>query len=72
MAVSFVKSSTLWGFSMLFSYSLGYGIILAAAMLGVGLGLGKISQLLSKFSVVIKYAGGITLIVLGFYFLLTV
>jgi len=51
---------------------LGYGIILAAAMLGVGLGLGKISKLLSKFAVVLKYAGGITLIILGFYFLITI
>ena len=72
MAASFVKGSTLWGFSMLFSYALGYGIILAAAMLGVGLGLGKISKLLSKFAVVLKYVGGITLIILGFYFLITI
>jgi len=71
MGASFLKGSTLWGFTMLFFYALGYGIILAAAMLGVGLGLGKISTLLSKFAVIIKYAGGITLIVLGFYLLIT-
>jgi hypothetical protein len=41
-------------------------------MLGVGLGLGKISNMLSKFAVIIKYVGGITLIVLGFYLLLTI
>ena len=67
-----VKGSTLWGFFMLFSYALGYSVTLAAAMLGVGLGLGKISKWLSKFAVIIKYAGGITLIALGFYFLLTI
>jgi len=72
MAASFVKGSTLWGFFMLFFYALGYGIMLAAAMLGVGLGLGKLSKLLSKFAVFIKYAGGITLIILGFYFLITI
>jgi len=72
MAASFVKGSTLWGFLMLFCYAFGYGITLAAAMLGVGLGLGKISTLLSKFAVFVKYAGGITLIVLGFYLLLTI
>jgi cytochrome c biogenesis protein CcdA len=71
MGASFLKGSTLWGVAMLFFYALGYGITLAAAMLGVGLGLGKISKLLSKFAVFIKYAGGITLIALGFYFLLT-
>jgi cytochrome c biogenesis protein CcdA len=71
-AASLVNGSTLWGFAMLFFYALGYGVILAAMMLGVGLGLGKISKLLSKFAVVIKYAGGIVLIGLGFYFLLTI
>jgi len=72
MGASFLKGSTLWGFAMLFFYALGYGITLAAAMLGLGLGLGKVSTLLSKFAVVVKYAGGITLIILGFYFLLTI
>ena len=72
IAASFVKSSTIWGFFMLFSFALGHGIILAAAMLGVGLGIGKLAKLLSKFATVIKYAGGITLIAFGFYFLLTI
>ena len=72
MGASFLKGSTLWGLAMLFFYALGYGSTLAAAMLGVGLGLGKISNLLSKFAVIIKYVGGITLIVLGFYLLLTI
>jgi len=72
IAASFVKGSMLWGFLMLFSYALGHGMILAFAMIGVGLGLGKISKMLSTFATVIKYAGGITLIVLGFYFLITI
>ena len=72
MGASFLKGSTLWGFFMLFSYSLGYGVTLAAAMLGVGLGIGKISQILSKTAMFIKYVSGITLIGLGFYFLLTI
>ena len=52
MGASFLKGSTLWGLALLFFYALGYGITLAAAMLGVGLGLGKISKLLSKFAIV--------------------
>jgi cytochrome c biogenesis protein CcdA len=72
LGASFLKGSTLWGLAMLFFYAFGYGVTIAAAMLGVGLGLGKISTLLSKFAVFIKYAGGITLIILGFYFLLTI
>jgi cytochrome c biogenesis protein CcdA len=46
---------------------LGYGATLAAGMLGIGLGVGKLSKWLNKSAVVIKYVGGITLIVLGFY-----
>jgi len=72
LGASFLKGSTLWGFALLFFYALGYGVTLSAAMLGVGLGLGKISNILSKSAVVIKYVGGITLIVLGFYLLLTI
>lgn len=72
LAASFVKGSLLWGVLMLFSFSLGYGLPLAAAMVGVGLGLGRISKMLIKFGKVIKYAGGIAMIVLGFYFLITI
>ena len=71
VGASFLKGSALWGFGILFFYALGYGGTLAAAMLGVGLGLGTISKTLSKFAVFIKYAGGITLIILGFYFIIT-
>jgi cytochrome c biogenesis protein CcdA len=72
VAASLATGSTLWGFVLLLTYALGFGATLAAAMLGVGLGIGKMSKLLSKFAVLIKYAGGITLIVLGFYFLMTI
>jgi cytochrome c biogenesis protein CcdA len=72
IAASLVKGGMLWGFFLLLFYTLGYGGTLAVAMLGVGLGIGKLSKTLSKFATAIKYAGGITLIVLGFYFLITI
>jgi cytochrome c biogenesis protein CcdA len=72
MAASFVKGSTVWGFLMLLTYSAGYGITLSAAMVGMGFGLGKISGSLSLFAKFLKYAGGITLIIIGFYFLFTI
>ena len=72
VAASLVTGSTLWGFFLMFTYALGFGTILAVAILGVGLGLGKLSNALSKSAVVIKYLGGITLIVLGFYFIITI
>lgn len=71
VAASLVTGSSFWGFMLLFTYALGFGVILASAVLGVGLGIGKISTILTKSSAIIKYAGGITLIVLGFYFIVT-
>ncbi len=72
LAASFVKGSTLWGVLMLFAYALGYGITLAVAMIGIGLGVGKISKSLSGFANILKYAAGIIMIIIGFYFLITI
>ena len=72
VAASLVTGSSFWGFILLFIYALGFGATLAVGMLGVGLGIGKLSNALSKSAVVIKYLGGITLIVLGFYFIITI
>ncbi len=72
LAASFVKGSALWGLMMLTTFSLGYGLPLAAMMTGLSLGLGKISKTLTIVGSVAKYAGGISLVALGFYFLLTI
>jgi len=71
LAASFVKGSALWGLMMLTVFALGYGLPLTAMMVGLGLGLGRVSKTLSIVGTVVKYAGGIALIILGFYFLLT-
>ena len=72
LAASFVKGSMIWGILMLIAFALGYGLPLAAAMVGIGLGFGKISKKVSLFGTIIKYAGGAALIIIGFYFLLTI
>ena len=71
IAASFVKGSTLWGFLMLFFFALGHSIMHALPMLGIGLGIGKISKILSKFAVFVKYIGAITLLGFGFYYLIS-
>jgi len=71
LAASFVKGSALWGFLMLLFFALGFGIPLTAMVLGIGLGLGKISGILTSAVKVIKYVGGIALVLLGFYLLFT-
>ncbi|HNW98346.1 MAG TPA: cytochrome c biogenesis protein CcdA [Bacteroidales bacterium] len=72
LAATFVKGNMLWGILLLLAFALGYGLPLAASMVGIGLGFGKISKKASMFGKVIKYAGGISLLVIGFYFLLTI
>jgi cytochrome c biogenesis protein CcdA len=72
LAASFVKGGALWGLMMLTAFAFGYGLPLAAAIVGFGLGLGKISKTLSVVGTIVTYIGGITLLVLGFYLLITI
>ncbi len=71
LAISFVKSSFIWGILLMLAYALGYGITLTAIIIAIGLGFGKTSSRFSKFGTVIKFAGGITMIAVGFYLLIT-
>jgi len=71
LAASFVKGSVMWGFVMLTTFALGFGLPLAAMIVGISLGLGKISTVLSTVVKIAKYIGGIALVALGFYLLLT-
>jgi cytochrome c biogenesis protein CcdA len=71
LAASFVKGSAMWGFVMLTTFALGFGLPLAAMIVGISLGLGKISAALSMVVKIAKYIGGIALVALGFYLLLT-
>ena len=71
LAASFVKGSLAWGFMMLAFFALGFGLPLATMIFGIGLGLGKISKTVTVVVSIAKYAGGIALVALGFYLLLT-
>ena len=72
LAASFVKASFIWGMIMLSVFALGYAAPLSLAIVGVRIGLGKLSDKVSIVVNVIKYAGGILLILMGFYFLVTI
>jgi len=72
LAASFVKASFIWGMLMLSIFALGYAAPLSLAIVGVRMGLGKLSNKVSILVNVIKYAGGILLILVGFYFLITI
>jgi cytochrome c biogenesis protein CcdA len=72
LAASFLKGSAVWGFMMLTAFALGFGLPLAAMIIGVSVGLGKISKTLSIIVTIVKYIGGITLVALGFYLLISI
>jgi cytochrome c biogenesis protein CcdA len=71
LAASFVKGSAIWGLVMLTTFALGFGLPLAAMIIGVSLGVGKISKTLSVVVTIVKYTGGVALIGFGFYLLLS-
>jgi cytochrome c biogenesis protein CcdA len=71
LAVSFVKGSVTWGFMMLTTFALGFGLPLAALITGISLGVGKISGTMTRVVMVAKYSGGIIMVILGFYLLIT-
>ena len=72
LAVCFVKGSFIWGVMLLFVYALGYGIAFTTIMMGIGLGFVKTSHIFAKFGTVLQYVGGIIMLIVGFYLLLTV
>jgi cytochrome c biogenesis protein CcdA len=69
LAASFIKGSTLWGLTMLTAFALGYAFPLALGFTGIRWGLGSVT---GKFAKLIPYLGGGLMIIMGFYFLLTI
>ncbi len=72
LAASFIKGSTLWGLLLLTVFAIGYSLPLAAGFAGLRWGLGMVTNSVGKVSRYIPYAGGTVLIIMGFYFLITV
>lgn len=72
LAASFIKGSTVWGLLLLTVFALGYAFPLALGFTGIRWGLGKLSGPAGKLSKIIPYVGGAILVLMGFYFLLTI
>lgn len=72
LAASFIKGSTLWGLILLTVFAMGYSLPLAVGFTGLRWGLGKLTNSVGKVSRYIPYAGGTLLVVMGFYFIITV
>jgi cytochrome c biogenesis protein CcdA len=72
LAASFINGSTLWGLLMLTIFALGYALPLALGFTGIRWGLGKLAGPVGKLAKIIPYIGGGILLIMGFYFLLTI
>ena len=71
IGASFLKGGVLWGALILAVFALGYSFPLAVAMLGIGLGMDKLSSVAKTVSLVLKYIAGFLLLGTGFYLLIT-
>lgn len=70
LGITVIKGQTLWGMAILAFFAIGYS--LPMTMVLVGLSMGKAAFLRSETaSNIIRYAAGVMLIAVGFYFLVT-
>jgi cytochrome c biogenesis protein CcdA len=69
LGVVTLQGHTLWGVAILATFAVGWSLPLAAGLVGLGLGLGKLTSALQKAAPIVKTAGGIVLIGAGFYLL---
>ncbi len=72
IGASFLKGGILWGALILAVFALGYSLPLAVAMVGIGLGMDKLSSVAKTLSVIMKYVAGFLLLGIGFYLLITI
>lgn len=72
LAASFINGSIVWGLTLLTVFALGYALPLAIGFTGIRWGLGRLSGRAVKITRLIPFLGGVLLIIMGFYFLLTI
>jgi cytochrome c-type biogenesis protein len=72
LAASFVKGSMVWGMLLLTVFATGYALPLAVGLIGIRFGMGKLSGTVQRLGKIIQYTGGILLLIMGFYFLITI
>jgi cytochrome c biogenesis protein CcdA len=71
LGMATLKGQTAWGAAVMAAFAVGYSLPLGAAVVGLGLGLGKLASLTRRFASAVKLVAGILLIGVGFYLLIT-
>jgi len=69
MGAAVLKGATLMGVAMLGFFAVGYSLPLAAGLVGIGFGLGRLDGLTQRAITVVRIVGGTLLIAIGFYLL---
>ncbi len=70
LGMAALQGQTLWGAGILGAFALGYALPLAAILLGFSLGISALKT--KKAAAVSRIVGGVLLVGIGFYFLITV
>jgi len=69
MGAAVLEGATLMGVTMLGFFAIGYSLPLAAGLVGIGFGLGRLGGLTQRAITVVRIGGGMVLIAVGFYLL---
>ncbi len=71
LTVTALQGHTVWGAAILTVFSIGYSLPIAGVLVGMGLGVRRLTSAVQKVSPIFQKVAGVLLIVLGFYLLAT-
>jgi cytochrome c biogenesis protein CcdA len=69
MGAAVLKGATVLGAAMLAVFAVGYSLPLAAGLVGIGLGVGRLGRITERVMPVARIGGGALMILVGFYLL---
>ncbi len=69
LAVTTLQGHTVWGAAILTVFSIGYSLPIVGVLVGMGLGVRRLTLAVQKVNPIFQKVSGILLIVLGFYLL---
>jgi cytochrome c biogenesis protein CcdA len=71
LAVTTIQGHALWGAAILTVFSIGYSLPIAGVLVGLGLGVRRLTTVVQRVTPIIQKVAGILLIVVGFSLLAT-